>query len=179
MIYKKVAIIGDVGAGKTRLINTLSEITPVETEAESSIDIGKDLTTVGIDYGRITLDENVALGLYGVPGQQRFSFLWDFVNQSLWGLVLLIKSSDAPDYENINFLVEYFSPADNKVPCVVGITHCELSSEIQLEELGRNVEAILERHNILAPIVNVDPRDYDSSAAILYALNSIGNYQYS
>ncbi len=178
MNYKKVAIIGDVGSGKTQLIKTLSEISPIDTEAESSIDIGKELTTVGIDYGRISLDDNVALGLYGVPGQQRFSFLWDFVNQSLWGLVLLIKSSDVPNYENLNFLIEYFSPVKNKVPCIVGVTHCESSSDTQLETLEKEIEKVLEKHKILAPIVNIDARNYESSAAILYALNSIRNYQY-
>ena len=67
-----MAVVGDVGAGKTQLIRSLSEIDPLSTEAQSSIDIGKEFTTVGIDYGRINLDEDTALGLYGVPGQQRF-----------------------------------------------------------------------------------------------------------
>jgi signal recognition particle receptor subunit beta len=178
MNYKKIAIIGEVGAGKTRLIKTLSEIMPLETEAESSIDIGKDFTTVGIDYGRITIDNETALGLYGVPGQERYSFLWEFVNQSLWGLVLLIKSSDEPNVENMNKLLTFFSPAKNKVPCIVAITHCEDSKNEELRALTSGIASILEEHKISAPIVNIDPRDYQSSASILYALNSISNYQY-
>ena len=90
MEYNKLAIVGEVGSGKTKIINTLSEISPVKTEAESSIDIGKKYTTVGIDYGRITLSEDTALGLYGVPGQERYSFLWEFVNTNLWGLLIPI-----------------------------------------------------------------------------------------
>ena len=78
MDYQKLAIIGEVGAGKTQLVKTLSEISPLETEAKSSIDIGKEYTTVGIDYGRITLADDMALGIYGVPGQERYSFLWEF-----------------------------------------------------------------------------------------------------
>ena len=67
MNYRKLAIVGEVGAGKTKMIATLSEINPIETEAESSVDIGKKYTTVGIDYGRISLSEDTALGLYGLP----------------------------------------------------------------------------------------------------------------
>lgn len=108
MNYQKLAIIGEVGAGKTQLVRTLSEINPVETEAKSSIDIGKEYTTVGIDYGRITLSDDMALGIYGVPGQERFSFLWEFVNQSLWGLLILIRYGETPDYANIDKLLDFF-----------------------------------------------------------------------
>ena len=89
-IYKKLAIVGEVGAGKTQLIKVISEISPFATEAKSSVDIGKEYTTVGIDYGRLTLDEDVALGLYGLPGQKRFSMLWEMVRQGLWGLLVLV-----------------------------------------------------------------------------------------
>ena len=64
-IYNKLAIVGEVGAGKTQLINTISEISPFATEARSSVDIGKEFTTVGIDYGRLSLDADIALGLFG------------------------------------------------------------------------------------------------------------------
>ena len=105
MDYRKLAIVGEVGAGKTKLVKTLSEIAPLTTEAESSIDIGKKHTTVGIDYGRISLSEDMALGLYGVPGQERYSFLWKLVNTNLWGLLLLIKSGETPDFENLDNII--------------------------------------------------------------------------
>ncbi len=63
MDYRKLAIIGEVGAGKTQFVRTLSEISTIKTEAVSTMDIGKDLTTVGIDYGRIMIDQQTALGL--------------------------------------------------------------------------------------------------------------------
>ena len=80
MDYHKLVIFGEVGSGKTQLINTLSEITTFETEEKSSRDIGKEMTTVGIDYGRIQLDETSALGLYGVPGQERYQFLLSLIH---------------------------------------------------------------------------------------------------
>ena len=74
MNYQKLAIIGEVGAGKTQMVKTLSEISPFETEVKSSIDIGKEYTTVGIDYGRITLSDDMALGIYGVQVKSVFLF---------------------------------------------------------------------------------------------------------
>lgn len=176
MIYRKVAIIGEVGSGKTRLINTLSEITPFATEAESSIDIGKQFTTVGIDYGRINISEDATLGLYGVPGQERYSFLWEMVNTSLWGLCLLVKFGEVPNFDNINLLLKYFSPTENKTACVVGVTHGEEASKDELRALNTEISSILAQHDIKAPVLNIDPRAKPSSLSLLSTLNTINQY---
>jgi len=173
--YQKLAIIGEVGAGKTQLVKTLSEISPIETEAQSSVDIGKKYTTVGIDYGRITLSEDMALGIYGVPGQERFSFLWDFVNQSLWGLLVLIKYGETPDYANLNKLLDFFDPEKNQTTCVVGITHCEGADKDGLAALGQEIRVILMQHNVVAPVINIDPRSRDSAVSLLSLFNTLNN----
>lgn len=178
MILKKIAIIGEVGSGKTQLIHTLSEISTLDTEAESSIDIGKHLTTVGIDYGRITLDADTAIGLYGVPGQERYSFLWDFVNQSLWGLVLLVKNSKEPNLQNMTDLLKYFDPEKNRIACVVAITHTESESKERISELRSEIDALLDENNVKAPIFTIDPRYFDSSSPLLHVINAINNYQH-
>ena len=175
MDYRKLAIVGEVGSGKTRIIGTLSEISPLETEAESSVDIGKTHTTVGIDYGRISLSDDIALGLYGVPGQERFSFLWEFVNTNLWGLLILFKSGETPDYENLDKLLNFFSPKENQTTCVVGITHCDNSDESELAALGQEVRAVLAHHQIVAPVLNIDPRNRDSAISVLHVFNAINN----
>lgn len=178
MNYRKIAIIGNIGAGKTELIKTLSDIVPLDTDVESSIDIGKSMTTVGIDYGRIRLDDETALGLYGIPGQDRFSFLWHFVNQSLWGLVLLYNASEPEAFEHTEKLLDHFEPSKNRVPCVVALTHCDTASAEHIDELTGMLNDLLNRHNIQAPVLNVDARDYESSVLALYALTSISSYQY-
>jgi len=175
MDYRKLAIVGEVGAGKTMMISTLSEISAIKTEAKSSIDIGKKYTTVGIDYGRISLSEDTALGLYGVPGQQRYSFLWEIVNNNLWGLLIMIKFGDTPDYENLDSLLSFFSPKDNETTCVVGITHCEAADEQELAALSLEVQLMLQSHKIVAPILNVDPRDRGSAVSVLHLFNAINN----
>ncbi len=175
MDYRKLVIVGEVGAGKTKFVSTLSEIDPLKTEAKSTIDIGKEFTTVGIDYGRINLSEDTALGLYGVPGQERFSFLWEFVNKNPWGLLLLIKSGETPNYDNLEKMLSFFSPKDNDTVCVVGITHCDQSDAAEIGALCQEVQALLAHYDIVAPIVNIDPRDRESAASALHIFNAINN----
>ena len=175
MEYKKLAIVGEVGSGKTQLIATLSEISPIETEAESTIDIGKKYTTVGIDYGRITLADDTALGLYGVPGQDRYSFLWEFVNTNLWGLLVLFKYGQAPNYDDLDKLLTFFSPAENETTCVIGLTHCDGSEEGEVAALSLEIQAILKHHNIVAPVLTIDPRMRESGITVLHVFNAINN----
>lgn len=175
MEYQKLAIIGEVGAGKTQLIQTLSEISPFGTEAKSTIDIGKEYTTVGIDYGRIALSEDMALGLYGVPGQERYSFLWEFVNTSLWGLLILTRYGDEPDYDNLDKMLSFFKPQQTNTTCIVGITHCEDADEDSLAALTQEIRIMLMHHNVVAPIINVDPRSKESATSLLTLFNAINN----
>jgi len=175
MEYKKLAIVGEVGSGKTQIINTLSEISPIQTEAESSIDIGKKYTTVGIDYGRITLTDDSALGLYGVPGQERYSFLWDFVNTELWGLLLLIKYGETPDYDNLKKLLSFFEPNKNNTASVVGITHSENANEDSISEFSRDIRELLREQKVIAPVLSIDPRDKNSATTVLQIFNIVNN----
>ena len=175
MEYQKLAIAGEVGSGKTQLISTLSEINPLQTEAESSIDIGKKYTTVGIDYGRISLADDTALGLYGVPGQERYSFLWEMVNTSLWGLLILIKHGESPDYENLDKLLTFFAPNEKSTTCMIGITHCDGADDGSLIALSQEVQAMLQHYNIMAPVLNIDPRNRNSAVSVLQVFNAMNN----
>jgi signal recognition particle receptor subunit beta len=177
MNYLKLAIIGEVGAGKTQLVASLSEIQPFETEAESTQDIGKQFTTVGIDYGRIKLEQGVALGLYGIPGQSRYSFIWEMVNQSLWGLVILVKFSDNLDSESLNNLLSYFEPSKNDTACIVGVTHCDIASEDNIDALTQQINSVLSDHGVVAPVLSLDARDHDSAKVLLQTLNAMNRFK--
>lgn len=175
-IYKKLVIAGEVGSGKTELINTLSEITPLRTEEKSSVDIGKPQTTVGIDYGRVTLADNVALGLYGVPGQERYSFLWEIVNDNLWGLLLLLKYGEYMDYNNLDKLLTLFQPEKKQTACMVAVSHCENTSKEEKQLVSELISPILNKHNIVAPVMTIDPRNKESAKKLLFTLNVMHNY---
>lgn len=176
MIYKKIAIVGQVGSGKTQLISTLSEISAFETDVESTIDIGKEHTTVGIDYGRMNLDADTAIGLYGVPGQERYSFLWDFVNNSLWGLAILVKYGEESALESFEALLNYFSPEKQRLPCIVAITHSENIETKTLRSFSNAYHQTLIRQDVTAPIIYIDARDRESSVSLLHALNSMNHF---
>lgn len=174
MEYRKLAIVGELGAGKTQLVATLTEITPFSTEVESSIDIGKQFTTVGIDYGRISLEKNCSLGLYGVPGQKRYSFLWEMVNHSLWGLLILVKFGENPDYDNLTTLLDYFKPASESIAVLIGITHAEDAPVEAIEAIHESITPVLEYANISGhPILTIDTRSEESARALLAVLNAI------
>lgn len=171
--YQKLAIIGDVGAGKTELINTLSSISTLSTEVKSSIDIGKEYTTVGIDYGRINLSDDMALGMYGIPGQKRYAFLWEMVNKSLWGLILLIRADTELNVDSIRHQLSYFDPVESGTPCVVGVTHAESSDEAYLDQFFFEVEDLLGSCGVNAPIFQIDARDNESAQLFLHTFNTM------
>lgn len=177
MIYKKLAIVGELGAGKTQLIESLTEISPFTTEVESSVDIGKDFTTVGIDYGRISLGDDIALGLYGVPGQARYSFLWSMVNSSLWGMLILIKFGEQPDYDNLIQLLKHFKPAQNEVAVVVAITHTEQSTPDDIDAMCSVLNPLFNEYGLTPPILSVDPRSSESARSLLTVLNALNLLQ--
>ncbi|MBX2848334.1 MAG: ATP/GTP-binding protein [Acidiferrobacterales bacterium] len=171
--YCKVAIVGEVGAGKTTFIRTLSEIAPLETEAKASEDIGKEFTTVGIDYGRISLPDDIAIGLYGVPGQSRYSFVWETVNQNLWGLVFLIKYKPNADYGDFEEILSFFTSNEENVPCVLAISHTDDAEQDTVIKVFDELQTVIKRHGVSAPILKVDPRDRQSSGLVLSTINSI------
>lgn len=88
----KILIGGPFGAGKTTMIRTISEITVVSTERDVSDHTRsiKPQTTVAMDFGRITVGRNLALYLFGTPGQERFDFMWEILAEGMLGFVLLV-----------------------------------------------------------------------------------------
>lgn len=174
MIYKKLAVVGEVGSGKTQLINTISEISPFATEAKSTVDIGKEYTTVGIDYGRLTLADDIALGLYGLPGQKRFQMLWEMVQKGLWGLLVLVKFNTDMEIKALLPILEHFCADHNPVPMVVGVTHTDFAEDDeQLDVFLDVVQYALAQHQVIAPVVNLDPREVESSLMVLQLFDTL------
>lgn len=169
-MHKKIAFIGSVGTGKSTMINVLSDTETVKTDVESSVDIGKELTTVGIDYGSINLGDNQKLGLYGVPGQKRFSFIWDFAKQGLWASVLLIKNEDENSLNEMLDLIDYFE-INNQSLCVVGITHSEQSTS---DHFFRKIKKVIKNKELTLPVYRVDGRNRDHTLMIMNTLIAQG-----
>lgn len=173
--YLKLAIVGQIGSGKTTLVNTLSQIETLKTEAKSSQDIGKESTTVGIDYGRINLSKNLAIGLYGVPGQSRFSFVWDRVSENLWGLVFLVKYDASGLYNELKEFLEFFLSKGKNVACLVGLTHSEGADQNNLASALDTLQQLMASHDMTVPVLQIDPRSEASSRRILTTINTLGS----
>src|SRR3984885_1511919 len=91
----KIVVTGPFSAGKSTLIRTISEITVLSTEKDITDETKarKSETTVAMDFGRITIDKDLVLYLFGTPGQDRFDFMWEILGEGMIGYVLLVDSS--------------------------------------------------------------------------------------
>lgn len=124
MFDHKIVFTGPMGCGKTTAIHTYSEVEPVMTEVkatESEVTAIKENTTVAMDYGLVTLDEETRVHLYGTPGQERFDFMWDILGEGAHGIVVLVDHLAADPIERMNFYLGKFDKFLKNVPCVVGI----------------------------------------------------------
>jgi uncharacterized protein len=120
----KLLVVGPVGAGKTAFIQALSETEVVETDELASEEIGKERTTVALDYGTLSLD-GIPIHLWGTPGQERFSFMWDLLAEGALGLVLLVPGDNPRDFPKARMILEYVT-SRHPIPFMVGVTRQDL-----------------------------------------------------
>jgi hypothetical protein len=134
----KVIFIGRSGVGKTTAINSVSEISPVSTEvlATDSSCPGKEKTTVAFDYGEVTIPGGInRMRLYGAPGQQRFSFMWDILDRSSTGFILLVDNTlpDALDDTRAYLKAHKDKLTGSHAVALVGIVKYDLSPSPDIE----------------------------------------------
>lgn len=125
----KIVFAGSMGAGKTEAIKSLSEIPVLATEAfNTDYEAHEKLqTTVGIDYGEITLEDGVKIGLYGTPGQTRFDFIWSVICEGAIGVILLIDHTLEAPLEELEAYLKTFKAQSNNI--AIGITHIDQHKE--------------------------------------------------
>jgi signal recognition particle receptor subunit beta len=160
-------IAGGFGVGKTTLVGSVSEIQPLRTEAlvtnesEGVDDISqvptKHTTTVAMDFGRITLAEDLVLYLFGTPGQRRFWFMWDDLCLGAIGAIVIVDTAR---------LDEAFSPLDyfeNKgLPFIVAVNQFDNAQRYELEDVRAALAISPE-----VPMMNIDARERESAKEAL------------
>ena len=162
----KIVVTGPFSAGKTTLIRTISEITVLSTEKDitDSTRSRKAETTVAMDFGRITIDRDLVLYLFGTPGQDRFDFMWEILGEGMLGYILLVDSSREDSLEEaVGILAAFRKMA--RVPFVVALNRSESVSPADED----HVRAVLELDEDVA-LVPCDATDRESVKSVLLAL---------
>ncbi|MCX5412950.1 ATP/GTP-binding protein [Streptomyces sp. NBC_00059] len=166
----KVMIAGGFGTGKTTLVRSVSDIKPLTTEetlTQASVDVDdligvadKQETTVSLDFGKIGINEELMLYLFGTPGQERFWFLWNGLFKGALGAVVLV---DTRRLASSFRAIEEMERQD--VPFVIALNVFPDSKDHPIEEIRDALD--IPEHT---PVVTCDARDRTSSRDVLIAL---------
>lgn len=165
----KVVITGPFSAGKTTLIQTISEVAIVGTERDVTDETKsvKERTTVAMDFGRITFAQDLTLFLFGTPGQRRFEVMWEILSEGMIGFILLVHAGDDRSIEEAAHILETFRQYAD-VPYVVGVTHLD-EVETSEEETFARVREMLEIPEGVE-VMACDPREREHVKTLMLSI---------
>ena len=164
----KLVITGPVNAGKTTMVQNLSDSQVAATDVAATDHVSqlKSMTTVGLDFGILKIDETLELHLFGTPGQSRFNFMWNILSKGAIGAIFLVDSTSDDSLVEMTKMFEYFQK-NVDLPVVVGATKQDMEGAKSIEEL----KTLLNLGDTM--IIPVDARKKEESKIL--ALTLLGN----
>ena len=162
----KVVVTGPFAAGKTTLIRTISEITVLSTERgiTDSTRRRKAETTVAMDFGRITIDRDLVLYLFGTPGQDRFDFMWEILGEGMIGYLLLVDAAREDSIDEAAGILTAFRTMAH-VPYVVALNRAAGDDNSLVDDVRRRLDIPSD-----VAILPCDATDKESVKNVLLAL---------
>lgn len=137
----KIVITGSYAAGKTQFIRSISEIDPVSTDYNVTLDEERELkheTTVALDFGTITINDQLRLYLFGTPGQERFDFMWEHLSIGCIGYIVVVDSCRPAHFAETQRLMERFADMVD-VPFVVAANKQDDPAALPLSYVRRRL----------------------------------------
>ncbi len=164
----KIVFTGPMGAGKTTAIAAVSDVAPVSTEASNNDQqsFAKNSTTVALDFGQLAVAEGTVVRLYGTPGQERFSFMWEILGRGAMGVILLIDASSPAALSDVKHYAEVFRRISPGQPLVVGVGRSTAAPDGLMPALL----STLASSGISVPVFSVDVRKREDALLLVHTV---------
>jgi signal recognition particle receptor subunit beta len=137
MEIMRLVVTGCVGAGKTTFIRSISEIDVVDTDRKATDEVAqlKQNTTVSMDFGRVQFGADMALQIYGTPGQTRFDFMWDILIRRAHAYILLVAANRPSEFHQARRIMSFMDKRV-EIPTIVGITHLDCEGAWTIDNIA-------------------------------------------
>ena len=164
----KIVFTGPMGAGKSTAIRVISDIPPVTTEVVNTDreSCAKESTTAALDYGQLLLGDGTTVRLYGTPGQERYSFMWEILYRGAIGVILLIDGSKATALADLRMYAGVFQRMSPDQPFVIGVGRVRQDDGRQFDEYTHALTGL----GVVAPVFGVDVRNRDDVLLLIETL---------
>jgi uncharacterized protein len=171
---KRLVVAGPVGTGKTTFVKTISETDVIDTDRSATDPLPNRpaKTTTAFDFGRINVGADLALQLYGMPGQKQFEFMWEMLIADAHAYILLVAAHRPHELREARRMIN-FMDRRKQIPMLIGVTHCDAAEAWSLENIaiGLGLDGVSggvsESDGALAnniDMIAVDTRDLASTA---------------
>ena len=165
----RLVVTGTVGAGKSTFIRSVSEIEVVDTDRRATDETAllKQNTTVALDFGRLQFGSDMALHLYGTPGQTRFDFMWDILIHKAHAYILLVAANRPNEFRSARRILSFMNQRV-QIPMIIGLTHIDCPGAWSEENVAIALGYVDEKSR--PPIVTVNATQTTSVAQAVMSL---------